>query len=171
MCDNWQMRPLGTSEQLLRRHEQALDLLERGQRVIEVAQRMGTTPQSVCRWRREAQQPQRKKRPGRHGRPSHLSASQLRRLLAALKRGAYAYGYTEDYWTLERIGHLIWELFQVRYASSSVWYLMQRLGWSCQKPQRRSLARDEQTIGHWIRYVWPQIKKVSATERNLDFSG
>lgn len=165
------MRPLGTSEQLLRRHEQALDLLERGQRVIEVAQRMGTTPQSVSRWRREAQQPQRKKRTCRPGRPSHLSASQLRRLLAALKRGAYAYGYTEDYWTLERIGHLIWELFQVRYASSSVWYLMQRLGWSCQKPQRRSLARDEQTIVHWIRYVWPQIKKVSATERNLDFSG
>src|SRR5437870_11474684 len=104
------MRPYGTSEQLLRRREQALNLLQRGQRVTEVAQRMGTTPQSVCRWRREAQQLQRKKRTRRPGRPNHLSTSQQQRLSAALKRGAYAYGYTEDYWALKRIAHLIWEL-------------------------------------------------------------
>jgi transposase len=165
------MRPLGTSKQLLRRRQQARALLQRGQRVTEIAKRLGTTPQSVCRWRREAQQPKRQKRKRRPGRPSQLSASQLRGLVAALKRGAYAYGYTEDYWTLERIAHLIWELFQVRYGSSRVWYLMQRRGWSCQKPQRRSLARDEQAIVHWKRYVWPQIKKVSATGRNLDFPG
>ena len=114
------MRPLGTSEQLLRRREHALDLLKRGQRVTAIAKRLGTTPQSVCRWRREAQRPKRKQ-PALHlGRPSQLSASQLRALLVALKRGAFAHGYTEEYWTLERIGQLIWELFQVRYRSSSV---------------------------------------------------
>jgi transposase len=78
-----------------------------------------------------------------------------------LKRGAYANGYAEDYWTLDRIGHLIWDMFGIRYRASGVWYLMQRLGWSCQKPQRRSLARNEPAIAHWKRYVWPQIKKVA----------
>lgn len=162
------MRPFGTSKQLSQRRQRALALLRRGVRVAQVAKRFGTTPQNVCRWRRESQQP---KRPIRRvpGRPNRLSAAQQRRLLSTLKRGAYAYGYAEDYWTLDRIAHLIWDLFQVRYHSSSVWYLLRRLDWSCQKPQRRSLARDEQAVAHWKRYVWPHIKKVATPGRNSDF--
>jgi transposase len=76
----------------------------------------------------------------------------------------------EDYWTLDRIAHLIWDLFQVRYRSSGVWYMLQRLDWSCQEPQRRSLARDAEAIAHWKHYIWPQIKKVAGTRRNPDFS-
>ena len=157
------MRPFGTSEQLARRRQRALNLLRRGQRLTQVAKRIGTTLQSVCRWRRESQHLKRKRKPsGRTpGRPSRLSASQLRQLVSALSRGAIAYGYAEEHWTLGRIAHLIWELFGVHYRSSSVWYLLQRLGWSCQKPQRRSLARDEKAIAHWKRYIWPRIKKVA----------
>jgi len=84
----------------------------------------------------------------------------------ALGRGAYAYGYAEDYWTLDRIAHLIWDLFRVRYRPSGVWYLLQRLGWSCQKPQRRTLQRDDEAIAHWKRYVGPHIKKVADPARN-----
>ena len=160
MCDNAYMRPLGTSQQLARRRQRALDLLRQGRGPTEIAKRVGATSQSVCRWRREFQCPRRK--PKRTpGCPSRLSAAQLRRLESALKRGAYSYGYAEDYWTLDRIAHLIWDLAQVRYRSSGVWYLLQRLGWSCQKPQRRSLARDDEAIAHWKRYTWPQIKKVA----------
>lgn len=154
------MRPFGTFEQLAQRRQRALRLLQVGQGPTQVARQVGTTPQSVCRWRREAH---RKRKPkGRApGRPCRLSATQTRQLVAALKRGAYAYGYAEDYWTLDRIAHLIWDLFGVRYCSSSVWYLLQRLGWSCQKPQRRSLARDDQALADWKRQVWPRIKKVA----------
>lgn len=155
------MRPFGTSEQLARRRRRALDLLQHGQTATQVAKRLGTTAQSVRRWRRESHHPKAKSQQRGPGRPNRLSGSQRQRLLSALKRGAYAYGYAEDYWTLERIAHLIWDLFQVRYRSSSVWYVLQRLDWSCQKPQRRSLARDEQAIAHWKHYVWPQIKKVA----------
>jgi transposase len=115
MCDNEHMRPFGTSEQLARRRQRALELLQHGQGPTEVA---------------------------------------------SLKRGGYVYGSAEDYWTLDRIAHLIWNLFHVRYRASSVWYLLRRLGWSCQKPQRRSLARDDAAIAHWKRYLWPQVKKV-----------
>lgn len=156
------MRPYGTSEQLARRRHHALDLLRQGQGPTQAAQQVGATPQSVCRWRRESKRAHRKRKPaGRTpGRPSRLSNVQLQQLVAALERGAYTYGYAEDYWTLDRIAHLIWDLFRVRYRASSVWYVMQRVGWSCQKPQRRSLARDDEAIAHWKRYVWPQIKKV-----------
>jgi transposase len=81
--------------------------------------------------------------------------------VSALKRGAYTNGYAEDYWNLERIAHLIWELFGIRYRASGAWYLLQRLGWSCQKPQRRSLARDDDAVAHWKLYIWPRIKKVA----------
>lgn len=157
------MRPFGTSEQLARRRKRALKLLRGGHGPTEVARRVGATVQSVCRWRHESKQPKRKTAlPQRTpGRPSRLSQSQRRRLVSALHRGAYAYGYAEDYWTLDRIAHLIWDLFQVRYRTSSVWYVLQRLGWSCQKPQRRSLARDDEAIAHWKHYLWPQIKKVA----------
>jgi transposase len=157
------MRPFGTSEQLARRRQRALNWLRHGQRLTQVAKRVGVTAQSVCRWRRESQRPKRKRKLHRRapGRPSRLSTLQLRRLVSALNRGAYAYGYAEDYWTLDRIAHLIWSLFSVRYRSSSVWYVLQRLDWSCQKPQRRSLVRDNEAIAHWKHYVWPHIKKAA----------
>ncbi len=157
------MRPFGTSQQLARRRRRALSLLRHGRQPPGVAQQVGVTAQSVRRWLRDAKRSKRKPRrqgraPGRRGR---LSTAQQRRLLRALTRGAFAYGYAEDYWTLDRITHLIWVLFRVRYRASGVWYLLQRLGWSCQKPQRRSLARDDEAIAHWKHYIWPHIKKVA----------
>lgn len=164
------MRPFGTSNQLAKRRQRALALLQHGQGPTQVAKAVGATPQSVCRWRREYLHPKRKRRGRPPGRPDRLSASQRRQLVGALKRGAYAWGYAEDYWTLDRVAHLIWQLFHVRYRSSSVWYLLHRLGWSAQKPQRRGLARDEKAIAHWKRYVWPQIKKQSGTRGDARFS-
>jgi transposase len=153
------MRPFGTSKQLSERRQRAFGLLQQGLGPTQVAKQIGVTPQSVCRWRRESLHPKRKRsRP--QGRPRRLSPAQLGRLVAALKRGAFAWGYAADYWTLDRIVHLIWHLFRVRYRSSSVWYVLQRLGWSSQKPQRRGLAHDEKAIAHWKRYVWPHIKKL-----------
>ncbi len=154
------MRPFGTSKQLAGRRKRALILLRRGQTPKQVARRVGTTARSVRRWR---QHPSAKRRRNQHppGRPSRLSSTQIHRLLRALKQGAYTYGYAEDYWSLDRIAHLIWDFFRVRYHPSSVWHFLQRAGWSSQKPQRRSLARDDKAIAHWKHYVWPRIKKVA----------
>jgi transposase len=90
-----------------------------------------------------------------------LNARQLRRLEHQLGRGAFAHGYAEEYWTLDRIAQLIWRLFQVRYHPSGVWHLLTRMGWSSQRPQRQAVQRDDAKIAHWTRYGWPQIKKVS----------
>ncbi len=172
MCDNKRMRPFGTSKQLAGRRKRAHALLQNGQSPKEVAQRIGVTAQSVRRWRRAARLPKRKRKlqPRGPGRPCRLTPLQCRCLLRELERGAFHHGYAEDYWTLDRIAHVIWELFRIRYRSHSVWYLMQRLGWSCQKPQRRALHRDDEKIAHWKHYVWPHIKKVAATRRDARFS-
>lgn len=160
------MRPCGTSEQLARRRQRAQDLRRRGLSPQQVARRIGVTVRSVRRWQRESKRSKRKRGARGPGHPCRLTASQLRRLERALGRGAFAYGYTEDYWTLDRIAHLIWELFGVRYRPSGVWYLLQRLEWSSQKPQRRTLQRDDEAIAHWKHYIWPHIKKVADPARN-----
>ena len=155
------MRPFGTTKQLARRREHALELLRRGQSPGQVAKRVGVTERSVRRWRQQSKQPHRQRSGPGPGHPGHLTASQQRRLMRALVRGAQAYGYAEEYWTLVRIARLIWELFHVRYRPSGVWYLLRRLVWSCQKPQRRAFQRDDGAIVYWKRYVWPHIKKVA----------
>ncbi len=168
MCDNGGMRPFGTIKQLAQRRQRARALLRHGQSPSQVAKQIGATTRSVRRWRRESRQPQPKPKPAL-GRPSRLSACQLDCLVQALQRGALTYGYAEDYWTLERIAHLVWELFGARYRPSGVWYLLQRLEWSCQRPQRRTFARDDEAVAHWKHYVWPHIKKMADAGRDLGF--
>jgi transposase len=118
------MRPYGTTKQLAQRRQRALALLQHGQSPAQVAKRIGTTTRSVRRWRSESQQTRRKASQRAPGRPCRLAASELRCLVQALQRGALAYGYAEDYWTLDRIAHLIWQLFGVRYHPSGVWHLL-----------------------------------------------
>jgi transposase len=152
------MRPFGTTQQLARRRQRAIALLQRGQNPSQVAKRLGVTARSVRRWRQQLKHCKGTRQTRPPGCPCRLSAAQLLRLIRVLKRGASAYGYAEDYWTLDRVAHLIWDLFRIRYRSSSVWYLLHRLGWSCQKPQRRALHRNDEAVAHWKRYQWPRIK-------------
>jgi transposase len=155
------MRPYGKSEQLAKRRKRALGLLESGRRVKEVAKIMGVTERSIRYWQKDANEPKKKSATRPPGHPSRLSAEQLKQLEQELLRGAYAQGYAEDYWTLDRIARLIWHTFQVRYHPVSVWYIMKRIGWSNQRPQRQALQRDDEAIAHWKKYTWPRIKKVA----------
>ena len=86
----------------------------------------------------------------------------MRRLLALLLKGALAWGYTTDLWTTSRIAEVIRHEFRVRFHRAHVGRLLARLGWSCQKPERRAIERDEAAIAKWKRYRWMAIKKKSA---------
>lgn len=142
------------------RRKRALDLLNKGKPTKEVAEIIGVTIRSVYRYQQRKKSPQKKsERPP--GRPNRLTGEQVQKLEQELLHGAYAHGYAEDYWTLERIGHLIWELFGIRYFPSGVWHQMDRMDWSSQKPQRLAIQSDEETIVSWKRRVWPRIKKVA----------
>ena len=88
-----------------------------------------------------------------------------KRLEKALDKGAYAFGYAGDYWTLDRTAQVLWQLFGVRYETSAVWHVMQRMGWSNQRPQRRPLHRNEEAIEQWKKEELPRIKKVSPVGR------
>lgn len=163
MRHNGKMRPYGTSKQLEKRRQQALKLVEEGLTVEQAAEQVGVAERSIYRWKQEKERP-RKKSERPPGKLAYLSKNQIKRLEKELLQGAYAHGYSEDYWTLDRIGHVIWELFKIRYTISGVWRLMDRMGWSCQKVQRLAIQRKDEAIVNWTRHVWPRIKKVARTE-------
>jgi transposase len=60
---------------------------------------------------------------------------------------------------LSRVAQLIQERFGVGYHPAHVWKILRKLGWSCQKPERRARERDESQIEHWRKVEWPRIKK------------
>ncbi len=158
MCS---MRPFGTSQQLTKRRKRALRLLRQGKTPQYVAQKVGATERSVRRWQQQAKVVQPKSAQRQPGRPARLSDEQVAQLKVTLLAGALSQGYDEDYWTLARIAQLISKLFAVRYKLSSVWRLLRRVGWSCQKPQRRSFGGDKEAIVRWRRSTWYRIKKVA----------
>jgi len=105
------------------------------------------------------------------GRPSYLSTEQKTHLAQVLGHGAQARGYQTELWTLERIAKVVWQEFHIRYRPNALWYLLRRMGWSCQKPERRSCQRNETAIAHWKRYEWPHIKKGCTPGGALGFPG
>ncbi len=155
------MRPQGTAQQLERRRRQALRLLKAGKSLSAVARALSASVSSVFRWAHAYRakgsrglQPQ-----PTPGRPSELSSAQRERLKRILLRGPLAAGYPTDLWTLTRVAEVIRRRFGVTYHPCHVWKLLHRLGWSCQKPERRALQRNDAEIAHWKRYRWPHIKK------------
>ena len=159
------MRQKGTNEQLAERRARGLALLAEGKPPKEVAEILNVTKRSVDRWRADAKKTKKKKTTRPVGRPRKLSAKQVKRLEKALDKGAYAFGYAGDYWTLDRIAQVVWQLFGVRHETSAVWHVMQRMGWSNQRPQRRPLHRSEEAIEQWKEEELPRIKKVSPVGR------
>src|SRR6202030_3175277 len=151
-------------EALDRRRMTAAELLKQCVSQSEVARRLGVHRQSVIRWARQLAHAGRAglKQAGRAGCKPKLSASQLRKIEQALKRGPEALGYASGLWTAGRVRELIEDQCGVRYHVAHVWRILRQLGWSCQRPTGRALERDEEAIRYWQRVRWPRLKKKRA---------
>ena len=126
------MRPSGTAQELAQRRQRAAALFAEDWTNAQIAARLGTTPQSVGRWRRqweaggdEALAP--KPTPGR---PSRLSARQKRGLRQRLLSGARRQGFATDLWTGRRARELIRRCYGVEYHIGYVDRLLTQLGFS-----------------------------------------
>jgi transposase len=159
------MRPYGTANQLEKRRRKAIELLSSGEKPTTVARRVNSALSSIYLWWqqfRDRGDEGLKPKPT-PGRTPKLSKAQQEKLIQLLLKGAKAAGYSTELWTLERIAELIENKFGVSYHPSHVWKLLRKLEWSSQKPERRSMERNEEEIKKWKRSTWPRIKKKSKT--------
>jgi transposase len=163
----WDMRPYGSPKTLEKRRRRAIALLGQGLSLSEVARRVQASVGAVSQWRQAwAQGGEAALAPKPvPGRPGKLTARQSEHLQQLLLKGAKAYGFPNELWTLKRIATVIWLEFRVRYHPSHVWKVLRSWRWSGQVPERRAIQRDEQAIAHWKRYKWPAIKKSPTTWR------
>lgn len=155
------MRPKGTAAELESRRRRGVALLNAGHGVREVARMVGAWPGSVSKW----QSAYRKRgrvglRAKAHlGPKPRLTAAQRKRLGILLLKGAPAFGYPTELWTLDRVAEVIRKRFKVRYHPDHVWRILHNMRWSCQKPERRARERNEAAIARWRRDDWPRLKK------------
>jgi transposase len=146
-------------EALERRRFKALRLLRQGLNQSEVARRMRVVRQSGARWAaldREGGQ-RALRQAGRAGRKPRLTPQQKPRLEQHLLAGPERLGYDTSLWSSERVADLIQQEFGVRYHPGHVWKILVSLGWSCQRPVRRALERNEKSIRYWKKATWPDI--------------
>lgn len=143
------------------RRLKAVRLLEQGQTDADIARQLNITRQSVGRWRVkwDSGGVQALKSKGPAGVKPRITPAQTDKVMAALKAGPLAAGHHTDVWTLPRVATLVQQLTGERYHSGHCWHLLRRLGFSCQRPTRRAIERDEKKIAGWKRSKWPALKK------------
>ncbi len=136
-------------------------MFERNVPVPEVGRRLGVARQVVYRWhdtwKSGGEAALGSKGPA--GAKSRISPEQTQQIVEALLKGPAAQGYKTQLWTLPRTADLIEKLTGVHYHPGHVWRILGQLGFSCQRPERRAIERDEPAIRQWKRRKWPALKK------------
>jgi transposase len=147
--------------QMERRRRKAARLFEKDMTAPEVARRLGVARQVAYRWKEAWQKGgvAALASKGQTGPKPKLDPAQTQQVVNALLEGPAAHGYKTQLWTLPRVALLIEKLTGVRYHPGHVWKLLGSSGFSCQRPERRAVERDEPAIGHWKQVRWPAIKK------------
>jgi transposase len=157
----WGMAKKRDHAQMERRRRRAARMFDHGCPVAEVARRLGIARQVGYRWHEawQAGGQAALASKGAAGPKFKLDPAQTGRVVDALLEGPAAHGYKTQLWTLPRVAGLIEHLTGVRYHPGHVWRVLGSLGFSCQRPERRAVERDEKAIRQWKRVQWPEIKK------------
>lgn len=132
-----------------------------GKRVVDIAEMLDVTRGSVNRWLgwyddlglpglKTIQPP---------GVPPKLSDEQREELSNLIDAGPIAAGYSSGVWTGPMIADLIDERFGYRFHNHSVPALLNKLGFSVQRPRKRLARADLDAQANWLRKRLPAIKK------------
>lgn len=138
-------------------------LLGEGWKPNDVAEAIGASRAAVYAWKKAAGK-QGARAKALAAAPQHvpecrLSKPQQTQLGRLLKAGPRKAGFPTDLWTLPRVTQLIEREFGVSYHSTHVGRLLKALGFSRQKPQKRSKEQDPEAVKAWREEEWPAIKK------------
>ncbi|MBQ0820438.1 MULTISPECIES: winged helix-turn-helix domain-containing protein [Microvirga] len=151
-----------TAEQMEERRLTAAVLLRQGQfSQAEIAQHVGVSRASVCRWAATLVQegPRGLEARPNLGPPPRLDEKAWTRLSRLLDRGAIAAGFATERWTLNRIAAVIEREFGVHYHPRYLERPLKAHGFSVQRPATRAKERDKLVIAVWPKRDWVALKK------------
>lgn len=139
-------------------------MFKEGIHQAEVARRLRVTPASVNGWNHAWKDKgmQGLKSKGHTGFPSQMTERDRVKLKGAIIKGATKYGYETDMWTLERISAVMRKITKKSFGTTWTWHIVTQLGFTCQKPERKSKERDETAIRRWREVTFPRLKKMGA---------
>lgn len=141
------------------RRRLAYRLLAKRTPTATIARELGVSYVTVWHWerRRRDEGPDSWREHEHPGSKRRLSPKDQRTLLALLKKGARAYGYSTELWTLKRVAEVIRKEYGVEYTLSGVWRVLRAPGLSAQVPLTIALERNDGYIREWVERRWPEI--------------
>ena len=155
------MRTKGSAKELEVKRRIACNLLNQGKSRAEVARLVGSSWQSVNRWKKAfdwggMEAIAAKTHPGR---PPRLKRSQQNQVVKILERGALKAGFPTDLWNGHRVATIIRKKFGVAYHEHYIPELLVKWGWSLQKPEYRAREQVPEAVERWRKEEWERIKK------------
>ena len=142
------------------RRLQAVPYFKKGWSLRRIGKKFDVSQVAVYQWKTAwKKQGSNGLKAGRYGPASKLSVKKETTISKKILQGAEAHGFSGDFWTLARITSAVRTWTGVLYQDRSVWHVLKRLGFSCQKPVKRAVERDEKAIKTWLSTSWPEVKK------------
>lgn len=143
------------------RRLRAWELKQKGWKQKDIAEALGVSKGAVSQWFKKADnegvEGLRKRKGG--GPKPRLNAEQLSQLPALLNQGAEHFGFRGDVWTRARVAAVIQQVFGVKYSLAHIGWVLDKIGWSLQKPVKRASQRDEAAIERWRSETWLEVQK------------
>ena len=141
--------------------KRAIELHKEGKKQLEITAALGVSQSTVSGWINAYKETGtfHHDYSGIGGSKRRISPEQQTELATMLLQGAMAHGYDNDLWTRKRVGQLIEAKYGVRYGLTAVGDLLKVLGFSLQKPAKRSYKQDAQKVQEWKEERLPALKK------------
>jgi transposase len=149
-------------KRLEQRRMKAGKLFQKGCAQAELARTLRVTPAAVNQWHsiwKECGLSGLKSK-GHPGAETALTKEKAVKLKRAILKGPRAFGYATDLWTLERIRAVAKKEAKLSFGTTWIWHAVIALGFSCQKPIKRAVERDERAITAWKLNTFPALKKM-----------
>jgi transposase len=139
----------------------------------EIARQLGVSRATVSDWAKkvEAEGIRGLRKRTAKGGTSKLTKEQKQKLKRLLDRGALANDFSTDHWTLQRAQELIQYEFAVSSHPNYLNRLLDKLGFSPQKPLPMAAEQDREMVQAWLEHDLPRLKKVAADRRRTRILG
>jgi len=133
----------------------------------EIARQVGVSRATVSDWAKKVTEAGIRglRRQKAKGGVSKLTNEQKQNLKRFLDRGALACGFCTDRWTLQRVAELIERELGVSYHPNYLNRLLDKLGFSPQKPLARAVEQERELVTAWLARDLPRVKKGAAAVR------